>query len=200
MGGQQLAAQSALSLRALGSIAIDQRDIPAHKVVVWIGPGWPVIGGDIGFDEATELSTRLREARITLDNVNVWPNPEQSFNYHHYLEAPRSQKDMQLAKMALQVIATHTEGLVLDSSGDLNRDIERCVEEVRSFYILTFNPPHTSQMDEFHELACRWIVLPSRSARPRATTTSLCISTIPGLGYKRSPSRSLKNWCIRGPA
>jgi VWFA-related protein len=141
-----------LSLRALGSIAIDQRETAGRKVAVWISPGWPVNGGDIGFDEATELSTRLREASITLDNVNVWPNPDQSFDYHDYLEAPRSQKDMQPAKMALQVIATHTGGLVLDSSGDLDRDIERCVEEVRSFYTLTFNPPHTYQMDEFHDL------------------------------------------------
>ena len=31
-----------LSLRALGSIAIDQREIRGRKVVVWIGPGWPV--------------------------------------------------------------------------------------------------------------------------------------------------------------
>ena len=141
-----------LSLRSLGSIAIDQREISSRKVVVWIGPGWPVNGGDIGFDEITELSTRLREARITLDNVNVWPNPDQSFNYHNYLEAPRSQKNMQPAKLALPVIATHTGGLVVDSSGDLDRDIERCVEEERSFYTLTFNPPHTYQMDEFHDL------------------------------------------------
>jgi VWFA-related protein len=141
-----------LSLRALGSIAIDQREIAGRKIVVWISPGWPVNSGDIGFDEATELSTRLREARITLDNVNVWPSPEQSFDYHDYLAAPRSQRDMQPAKMALQVVATHTGGLVLDSSGDLDRDIERCVEEERSFYTLTFNPPHTYQVDEFHDL------------------------------------------------
>jgi VWFA-related protein len=141
-----------LSPHALGSIAIDQREIRGRKVVVWIGPGWPVKGGDIAFDDATELSTRLREARITLDNVNVWPNPDQSFNYHDYLQAPRSQKDMQPAKMALQVLATHTGGLVLDSSGDLDQDIERCVEEERSFYTLTFNTPHTYQMDEFHDL------------------------------------------------
>jgi VWFA-related protein len=141
-----------LSLRALGSIAIDQREIAGRKVVVWIGPGWPVNRGDIDFDDATELSTRLREARIMLDNVNVWSNPGQSFNYHDYLEAPRSQEDMQPAKLALPVIATHTGGLVLDSSGDLDRDIERCVEEERRFYTLTFNPPHTYQMDEFHEL------------------------------------------------
>jgi VWFA-related protein len=141
-----------LSLRALGSIAIDQREVRGRKVLLWISAGWPVNGGDIGFDEATELSTRLREARITLDNVKVWSNPDQSFNYRDYLEAPRSQKDMQPAKMALQVTATHTGGLVLDSSGDLDRDIERCVEEERSFYTLTFNPPHTYRMDEFHDL------------------------------------------------
>jgi VWFA-related protein len=149
VGGSQ---PNTLSLRALGSIAIDQREIPGRKVVVWISPGWPVNSGEIGFDEATELSTRLQEARIMLDNVNVWPNPDQSFNYHDYIEAPRSQKDMQPAKLALQVIATHTGGLVLDSSGDLDRDIERCVEEVRSFYTLTFNPPQAYQMDEFHDL------------------------------------------------
>jgi hypothetical protein len=37
-----------LSLRALGSIAIDQMEIAGRKVVVWISPGWPVNGGDIG--------------------------------------------------------------------------------------------------------------------------------------------------------
>jgi VWFA-related protein len=141
-----------LSLRALGSIAIGQRDVPGHKVVVWIGPGWPVDHGDSGFDQATELSTRLREARITLDNANVWLNPVTSFNYRDYLDAPRSQKDMQPARMALQVIATQTGGLVLESSQDLDRDIDRCVEEARSFYTLTFNPPHTYRMDDYHDL------------------------------------------------
>jgi CheY-like chemotaxis protein len=34
------------------------------RILVWIGPGWPVLGwGDSDFDEVTELSTRLREAR-----------------------------------------------------------------------------------------------------------------------------------------
>jgi hypothetical protein len=59
---------------------------------------------------------------------------------------------MQPAKMSLQVIATHTGGLVLDPSGDLDRDIEHCVEKERNFYTLSFNPPHTDRMDEYHEL------------------------------------------------
>ena len=146
-----------LSLSALGSIAIDQREIAGRKIVVWIGPGWPVLGNaDIDFNEITELSTRLREARITLDSVTMWPNTEAAFDYRSYLEPPpRSQKDMQPAKMALQVIATQTGGLVLDSGDldrDLDRDLERCAGDVRSFYTLTFNPPHTSLMDEYHDL------------------------------------------------
>jgi VWFA-related protein len=83
---------NSLSLRTLGSIASDQRDIRRRKVVAWISPGWSVNGGDIGFDEATELSTWLREARITLDNINVWPNADQSLNYHDYLEARPGRK------------------------------------------------------------------------------------------------------------
>ena len=134
------------------------------------------------FDEATELSTRLREARITLDNVNVWPNPDQSFQYRDYLGAPWSQKDMQPAKMALQVIATHTGGLVLDSSGDLNREIERCVEEERSFYTLSFNPPHTVQMDEYHDLRVQVSRDGLTVRAPTGYYNEPCISTIPGLG------------------
>ena len=149
---QGISQPNSLSLRALGSIAIDQREIAGRKVVVWIGPGWPVNGGNRSFDVATELSTRLREARIMLDNVNVRPDPVWPFNYHDYLEAPQSQRDMEPVKLALQVIATHTGGMVLASSGDLDRDIERCVGAERSFYTLTFNPPHTYQMDEFHNL------------------------------------------------
>jgi VWFA-related protein len=145
-----------LSVRALGSIAIHQREIAGRKVVVWIGPGWPVLGsGESDFNEITELSTRLREARITVDNVAGWPNPEAAFDYHRYLEPPRSQKDMQPAKMALQVIATHTGGLVLNAPGDLDRELERCVEAERNFYTLTFNPPHTYTMDEYHDLHVR---------------------------------------------
>jgi VWFA-related protein len=139
---------NSLSISALGSIAIDQRETAGRKVLIWIGPGWPVQGtADSDFDDITELSTRLREARITLENLTMGPSPDQSFDYHDYLGAPRSRKDMQPTKLLLQVIATHTGGLVLDSL-----DIAGSVKEERSFYTLTFNPPHTYQMDEYRDL------------------------------------------------
>jgi VWFA-related protein len=155
-----------LSLSALGSIAIAERDVPGHKVVVWIGSGWPILGrADSDFDELTELSTRLREARITLDSVTIWPNFESgAFDYHNFLEPPLSQKDMQPAKMSLPVIAIHSGGLVLDSSADLDEDLNRCAEEMRSFYTLTFNPPRTDTVDEYRNLRIR-LARPALTAR-----------------------------------
>ena len=137
-----------LSLRALGSIAVHQRDIPGRKIMIWIGPGWPAIGGNNSFDEFVELSTRLREARMTVDSINIGLD---ALNRPD-IEAPRSQKDMAPDKLALQAIVKQTGGQVLDSSGDLARDLEACVEKERSFYTLTFNPPRTSTIDEYHSL------------------------------------------------
>jgi VWFA-related protein len=155
------------SLHALGSIAIDQREIAGRKVLVWIGPGWPMNGGDNGFDNATELSTRLREARITLDTVTVWPNSDSAFDYRDYLEAPQSQKTMRPESMALPVLATRTGGLVLDSLDDLDRDIERCAADAHSYYSLTFSPPRTDRLDDYHDVR---VVLARPGMTARAPT------------------------------
>src|SRR4051794_2982399 len=102
------------------------------------------------------------DARITLDNVTAWPNPEMAgglFNYRDYLEAPRSQRTMHPARMALPVLAVQTGGLVLDARADVNpgqewlqADIERCAADARSYYSLTFSPPRTDQLNEYHEI------------------------------------------------
>jgi VWFA-related protein len=145
-------------IRALGSVAIDQRSVPGRKTLVWIGNGWPVsAGSQYSFDEATELSTRLREARITVNMVSAWPDPESGFDYHDYLAPVETTRELQPARLALPVIATHTGGLVLHVSNDSNNDlkgaIERCAREVLAFYSITFDPQHTDHVDEYHELA-----------------------------------------------
>jgi hypothetical protein len=65
---------------------------------------------------------------------------------------PKSAREMEPGKVALRVIATHTGGSVLDTSGDLKLDIERCSAEARAFYSLTFDPARTDRADDFHEL------------------------------------------------
>src|SRR5271168_4127816 len=51
-------------LQTLYSIAIERRDKPGRKVLVWLGFGWPARGplehGDTAFESLVELSTRIR--------------------------------------------------------------------------------------------------------------------------------------------
>jgi hypothetical protein len=64
-----------ISLLALGSIAIEERRRPGRKLMFWLGSGWQLKNSKgIGlFAFATELSARLREARIELWSATQWP-------------------------------------------------------------------------------------------------------------------------------
>ncbi len=139
-----------MTLRAFGSIAIDQRSFPGRKVLVWFGHGMPVTASmSCGFNEVAELSTRLREARITVNLGPLLGNPGSD----DYVAAAEREKGTQPPKLALPVIAVETGGLVLNSSDDLKGELERCAAEAREFYSLTFDPPHTVHPDEYHDLA-----------------------------------------------
>jgi VWFA-related protein len=86
--------RNAFSLTGLGSIAIEERRRPGRKLLLWIGPGWPVkSGGEYTFDEVVELSTRLREARIVLSSVTARAYPERQVSYEYFLKGVRNERD-----------------------------------------------------------------------------------------------------------
>jgi hypothetical protein len=176
------------SLNALGTIVIEARRRPGRKLLFWIGPGWPVDGGgcDISFDSVTELSTRMREARITLwsvtawpyrdggifdDNLlapvkswsaNLWPYPDRGFFYQNLLGPVKSANDVKAGHLALAVLATQSGGGVLDTGGDLAgliadvafdaNELGKHIEQGSVFYTITFDPPLTNEVDEYHDL------------------------------------------------
>jgi hypothetical protein len=94
-------------VKSLASIAIEERRKPGRKLLFWLGPGWPVevLGGDIAFDSITELSTRLREARISLWSATEWPYPDTHFAYQDYLAPLKSGERVQSGNLALAVLA-----------------------------------------------------------------------------------------------
>jgi VWFA-related protein len=144
-----------ISLNALGSIVIEERRKPGRKLLFWIGPGWPVDSGgcDTSFDSVTEFSTRIREARITLWNANAWPYREPPFTYRDLLVEPaKSAKDAKAGHLALAVLATQSGGGELNTAGDLGRRIGEQIQQANTFYTLTFDPPLTQEVDEYHHL------------------------------------------------
>jgi VWFA-related protein len=68
-----------LSVRALAAIAENEAKRPGVKMLIWVGPGWPLLAGSNFassskdrqrlFDVIVELSTRLREAHVALCSV-----------------------------------------------------------------------------------------------------------------------------------
>jgi VWFA-related protein len=160
-----------ISLNALGSILIEERRKPGRKLLFWIGPGWPIDQGgcDASFDSVTEFSTRIREARITLWSANAWPYREPGFVYRDLLLEPAtSAKDAKAGHLALAVLATQSGGGELNTAGDLSRRIDEQIQQANAFYTLTFDPPLTRDVDEYHHLEVA-VAQPGLTAR---TTTA----------------------------
>jgi VWFA-related protein len=135
------------SLRALGSIVLQERRRPGRKLLFWLGPDWPV--AEKSFDEITEFSTRLREARIA---VWSWPYPDRDLTSLNFLAPVTSVKKVWPRNLALDVLAIQSGGGLLETRSDLAEMISKRVEEARVFYSLTFDPPHTNEVDDYRDL------------------------------------------------
>jgi VWFA-related protein len=142
-------------LIALGSIAIEERRTPARKLLFWFGNGWPIVHKQWQhlFDSVTEISTRLREARIGVWVDDFWRTPdEDAFAYQNFVAGVASENSSALENLALQVLAVQSGGGVLQGNGDAADLISRQVAQANTFYTITFDPPRTYVMDEYHDL------------------------------------------------
>jgi VWFA-related protein len=164
--------------RVVYSIAVERRDRPGRKLLVWMGFGWPGARGhkqdrDTAFSSLVELSTRIREARMVISQVTARTEPLAfSFKdtYKDYLAGVRTPSELEepdvdpYSHFALPVLAIQSGGLVLDELSDISRAIEHCVEDARMFYTMSFDPPPAAQPDEYHDLKVQ-IGAPGLSAR-----------------------------------
>ena len=163
-------------LRAVYSIAIERRDKPGRKVLVWLGFGWPARGPreqrETAFESLVELSTRIREARLVISQVTTWSDPLIfNFDYTDYLTGVRTLSDLKKSDpedapphFALPVMAVQSGGLVLDASPGIVGGIRHCVEDASEFYTVSFDPPPAAPPDEYHDLKVQ-IEAPALSAR-----------------------------------
>ena len=79
MGGEGYLERFQVSVKQLTAIAVNETRKPGRKLLIWVGPGWPLLNRPSDafsdreqrrqFNSIVELSTRLREARIVLYSV-----------------------------------------------------------------------------------------------------------------------------------
>jgi VWFA-related protein len=154
-----------LCLQILRAIAVNEAARPGKKLLVWIGPGWPMLGGpnlDMSahdhkevFAEIVDLSARMREARISLYSVSQGQANYNSFLYEEYLKGVRHPEDSSLADLSLKVLAVQTGGLAETPTNDLAASIDACVRGAGTFYRLAFVPPPPDAPNEYHKLEVR---------------------------------------------
>ena len=166
------------SVNALGRLASYEATQPGRKLLIWLGPGWPLLEGpaaqlgardqDELFHIVVRLSTELREARLTVYNVDLaGMSASVAFFYENFLKGVGSAKRMQNGNLALQVLAVQSGGRVLNASNDIAASIASCLEDAKAYYTLSFDSPVAGHADEYHNLQVK-IGKPGLTARTRA--------------------------------
>jgi VWFA-related protein len=158
--------QVQLSLNAVQQLAELEAARPGRKILIWISPGWPYLSGPSQeltskdqrqiFGNIVGLSYALRRARITLYSVDPLGTGDSGgsrlFYYLEFVKPVKKPGQVQIGDLALQVLAVQSGGRVLNSDNDVAGEIESCVADANSFYVLTFDGLPADGPNEYHAL------------------------------------------------
>jgi len=165
MGAEGEMERFQLSLRQITVIAENEAKKPGRKLLIWVGPGWPMMIGDsymfdarnkLGYFKAiVELSTEMREARMALYSVapaNSGDSGARDFLYKDFLKGVPVAAKADSGNLALKVLALQSGGRILGPDNDVAGQINSCIGDANAFYRLSFNPPAAEHADEYHDL------------------------------------------------
>jgi VWFA-related protein len=167
MGSDGALQRFQMSLRQMATIAENEAGKPGRKLLIWVGPGWPMLDSNSFtfsdkdqshyFDAIVELSNKLREARIAVYSVSepapgLGAGPDRRFMYKDFLKGVQSLRQADTGNLALKVLAIESGGRILGPDNDLAGQIDACIADANAFYTLSFNPPAAEHADEYHDL------------------------------------------------
>lgn len=172
-----------LSLNTFGSFVAQQSTVPGHKMVFWIGRGWPMMIGTETWSSKKEATAYfngltaawdgMRHARITLYAVDPSRTPD--FNtvdwekYVDYLKPVLRPQDADIGNISVEVLAKNSGGLVLPFSGEtsLSQTLAHCMHDVNKNYFVAFATPVDPVPNQYHSLTIT-IDKPGLTVRTRA--------------------------------
>jgi hypothetical protein len=79
----------------------------------------------------------------------------------------RSARKAESGDLSVPVLAIHSGGLVLNTTGDLVDQLNRCVAEAKAYYTVGFDVSQSERTDEYHELEVN-VDRPGMNARTNA--------------------------------
>jgi VWFA-related protein len=169
-----------LSLKTLSSLASVEAAKPGRKMVIWISPGWPMLTGpriqlssnDAKgiFNSIVQISTSLRQAGITLYSVDPLGLADaggvRTTYYEEFLKGVTGPSRVDMADLALQVIATQTGGLVTYGSNSVVAGLDHSIADLDAYYVLSIGAAPADKANDYHGLAVK-VANPGLTARTR---------------------------------
>jgi VWFA-related protein len=155
-----------LSVNAFEQLSQYAGRMPGRKIVICLSPGWPMLSGpnmdltqkaeETILNNIVALSTGLRESGVTLYDVDPLGTTDsgsfRTFYWESFIKGVRSAKDAQIGNLALQVLAFQSGGRVLNSNNDVTGEIETCVRDANTYYILSFAPEPADGPNDYHTI------------------------------------------------
>ena len=151
-----------LSIQWFTTIAQSEAKRPGRKLLIWMGGGWPTLDNprfDISakgqqqyFDKIVQLSTVLREARISVYSVSLGMPGVGTYLYQDFLKGVKTADKANAPNLGLKVLAIQSGGRVLGPDNGLAAQLDKCVEDAGAHYTLSFDPPRADRANEYHDL------------------------------------------------
>jgi VWFA-related protein len=154
-----------LSLKTLSQLVANLAPRPGRKLILWLSPGWPLLSGpnvqldakmqSMMFGHIVNLSTQLRQARVTLYSVDPLGNSESvsraSF-YQEFVKAVTKPSQIEAGDLGLPVLATQSGGLALNFNNDVAALLQECIADAAPYYEISFVAAEAERANEYHSL------------------------------------------------
>ena len=150
------------SLKTIAAIAQSEALKPGKKLLIWTGPGWPMLSSarvEISptaqlqnFNSIVGLSTVLRLARMSVYSIQSADSGSDATAYRSFLKGVKSAAKSDPDNLALKVLAVQSGGRVLGPNNNLADQIDHCVDDAAAFYTISYASPRADHANEYHDL------------------------------------------------
>jgi VWFA-related protein len=151
-----------MSARMLNQMVDAIGQFPGRKLLIWIGPGWPILDNpnlEITwkqqqqlFRDMVTLTTKIRRAQIQLYSVAEGMPNFYTYLFEEFLKGVKKPSQMNLSNLSLKVMAVWSGGQVRMPTNDMASEIAQCVKDAGAYYRMSFTPPLADGPDEYHGL------------------------------------------------
>jgi VWFA-related protein len=169
-----------LSQDGLDALIARAKTRPGRKMILWIGPGWPLLSGfrdnlsqaqeQRVFNSVVRLSTEMREARMVLYSVDTLGaegvGTSRDTFYQNFTKGLTKPDNAQLGDLGLQVLVTQTGGRVIFGNDKIENSIGHCIADLNAYYTLSIDTAPAERPNSYHSIEVK-LASPALKARTR---------------------------------